>query len=461
MRLVVAIGLVLAVNPAPESKQITGWVRATRQGDYDLALATVEQALGYSKHRTAFYEQLVFASLDAEQYASAQAFLYTVVEIEGWNAVRREQLATILAIRGTNAPALRLDGPDLTLIDPLAQARQYIAQGQPPLAQATLETALNNLAAQSAEEAEAVYLLAILVVLDATGPNVAQAVTYLDRIPADSVWAERAGRIQTALASYDNVPLTDAHTALGLILIEQNEWALAERAFEAAVAVNTVNSTALAYLGFARDQQGQDGLPQLRAALEIAPRDPVIFFLLGQHWRGVGDDAAALEAFGNAQLLDSDNPALAVELGEAWRRMADLDSAAEWFRTAVELAPDDIRWTRSLAAFYAEDDYQLEAEGLAFIQQAVERTPDDAHLRTSLAVAYLQVGDISQAFEQLNVSLAMDGSNPRTRYYFGRIQEDLGDVYAAENAYYYVIDQVGRETGYGRLAAAALDELRE
>ncbi|RPI96499.1 MAG: hypothetical protein EHM39_10835, partial [Chloroflexi bacterium] len=269
----------------------------------------------------------------------------------------------------------------------------------------------------------------------------------------------RASTVEAALDVYDTGTQTYAHTTLGMSLAGLHEWTFAERALQLALDANAVNPTALAYLGFVRDQRGQDGLPDLQAALAMAPNDAVVNYLLGQHWRLVGDRDQEVEALRRAYFLSPDNPALAVEVGVALQNQSDLAGAEEWFRRAVDLDPGNMRWQRVLAAFYADTGFRLATGGLAFIEEAAGRAPNDPDLRASLGWAYYQTNDSQRAYAELSESISISPDNPRSRYYFGVVLERRGDSQGAADSYWFVVQTLGPDTGFGLLASRALQRL--
>lgn len=262
-----------------------------------------------------------------------------------------------------------------------------------------------------------------------------------------------------ALAQYETLARAEAHTNFGVTLIGLGEWAYAERAFLAALEANAVNPTALAYLGYARDRQQRDGLPDLEAALAMSPNDPIIYYLLGQHWRLAGDSARAHAAFYQAYLLDDQNPAFAAEVALARQDLSDYAGAERWFTRAVELDPDTLAWWRAFAAFYADTGFLLEIEGLAFIEAASARYPQNADIAASLGWAYYQLHDADRAYDALNRAMRLDARSARVRYYFGVVLEQRGDSGGAADSFWYVVDMYGSDSRFGILAARALERL--
>lgn len=64
---------------------------------------------------------------------------------------------------------------------------------------------------------------------------------------------------------------------------------------------------------------------------------------------------------------------------------------------------------------------------MAFWQAGVERSPSSETAHTNMALVYLQQKEYSQALEQLNISLALNRSNPETYNNLGCVFAETGD----------------------------------
>ncbi len=284
------------------------------------------------------------------------------------------------------------------------------------------------------------------------------AAQHLLRAEVDPGLAGQARRVLDAL-QHGSRGRAESLTGLGIALVGAGEWALAQRALQMALDWNEANPAALAYLGYALDQQGGDGLPSLERARAMAPTDPQVNYLLGLHWRLAGDHDAAYAAFLRAYWAAPDNPALAAELGLSLRERGDLAQAEQWLRIAVKLEPDQSQWTELLGAFYAETGFGLENDGLAFLQAAREHAPDNASIRASLGWALYRLGQIERAHEELSAAVALAPADPRGRYYFGMVLERLGDGEGALDAYRFVVEHARPDSLYAVLAARGLARL--
>jgi len=150
-------------------------------------------------------------------------------------------------------------------------------------------------------------------------------------------------------------PDTSRALDVGIALVSVEQWAYAEIAFEQAVADPEYAALALAYTGWVRDMQGEDGGSEIRRAIVLAPNDARVRFVYGLHLRAVSDNAASLLAFEQAVALDPTRPAAFAELARAYAIMGDRSTAQYWFESALALSNNDPRYQALLDQFYAQE----------------------------------------------------------------------------------------------------------
>lgn len=226
---------------------------------------------------------------------------------------------------------------------------------------------------------------------------------------------------------------------VALRLVEAGEWAFAERFLTQQIEQNNLDAWAYAYRGYVRDQQNRNGLSDIQQAISLEPTLSIGFYMLGLHERSAGNLPASLNALQEAYLLEPDNPALAAEVAAGYQLAQDRESAEEWFGLAVSLAPDDVRFVRLQAAFYAENAYLLDGRGLDFIQKASEQYPEDVHLLASLGRAYLENERLADAEAALQRAFLLAPEDARTHYFLGNLAENRGNIIAALEHYSAVI----------------------
>ena len=185
----------------------------------------------------------------------------------------------------------------------------------------------------------------------------------------------------------------------GLGLVE--EWGLASSAFEKATNQDGTNAEAWAWLGEARQHQGQDGRQELDKALALGPQDPVVHALRGLYWRRKGNYPNALAEDQKALQIDPANPAWQVTVGEAYTLNGDLVSALSAYQKGTSLAPNDASYWRLLAMFCADNNVQVLQIGLPAAQKAAELAPADAQALDALGYSYLRAGYLYNAEQNL------------------------------------------------------------
>jgi tetratricopeptide (TPR) repeat protein len=185
--------------------------------------------------------------------------------------------------------------------------------------------------------------------------------------------------------------------SLGLV----EEWGLAARAFDKAAQADPRNAEARAWLGEAKQHVGEDGRPDLDAALKLGPRQTVVHTLRGIYWRRQGNQALSFAEYSRAARLEPENPALQSLLGEAHASSGDLVAALEAYQNAVELAPSESTYWRLLALFCADNDVRVLDIGLAAALKAVELAPKDPQALDVLGWTYAQAGYLSKSEQAL------------------------------------------------------------
>ncbi|MBI4730932.1 MAG: tetratricopeptide repeat protein [Chloroflexi bacterium] len=349
-----------------------------------------------------------------------------------------------LAALGDEAAAIRAWEQSLQ-IDPSAGAYLRLAQASRrgedlPQAIEYLYQAL----ALAPEDAEAHYQLGLL--LAATAPEKAlpelMRAAALDPEMDETVQALRAELNRAFLVEDRAYQFTVSGRALAFL----GEWDLAAEAFRRAIEADAEYAEAWAWLGEARQQQGQDGRTQLARALLLEPQSASIQALDGLYWMRQGKPEKALAAYEKAAALEPENSVWQVSLGDAASASGDLLTASQHYRRAVELAPEDPAAWRALALFSLENDTDVENTGLVAARQLLRLAPDDwltydiagriairigaqveaeTHLLKAielapqepashfhLALAYLESGQNSQAYDKLVDTLALDPAGP-------------------------------------------------
>lgn len=308
------------------------------------------------------------------------------------------------------------------------------------------------------DDTRANYILGLLLAIE-DSPS---AIAYLDIATLDPLYSFNAGQVQQMVAlklTDETVTALSYYQSLGEVLLDGQEWGLAEYAFSQAIAADNFAWTSYMYRGYVRGQLEQDGLSDLETAVALAPNLALPYYFLGLYWRGNERWDFAHEAFAKAYLLDPKNPALAIQIAQTYQGEGNYEEASNWYQVAVSLEPENSDWVAVQTAFYAETAYALEDEGLSIVETAYTQFPDDAEVVTSLGRVYFLLERYEEAGYHISRAVSLDSNNPRARYYYGLFLEAQGDTGGARFAYQDVIRMVGNEAGYGLLAARKLEQL--
>lgn len=174
------------------------------------------------------------------------------------------------------------------------------------------------------------------------------ALRHLQAAARDPLYRDQAVELLAVIQT----AVTQVPMRVGITLAQHDRWPEAEFAFKQAAAADGPVAEALAYAAVARDQQGKDGQPDMRQAVELAPQNALVRFLQGLHLRLAHDIPGSLEAFKLAAALNPVNPAYAAELGTAYQMNDDLTRAEYWLKRAVTLSGSDPRFQQLLDAFH-------------------------------------------------------------------------------------------------------------
>jgi len=84
---------------------------------------------------------------------------------------------------------------------------------------------------------------------------------------------------------------------------------------------------------------------------------------------------------------------------------------------------------------YALMQQDRDDEALEYLKEAVELDKNDTFIHQALASVYRKMGEYASARNHLNVSLALDSSNPITYYNYGNLLVDMKHYEEAKEMY--------------------------
>ncbi len=451
----------LLAAPTPLPLALSEDFRAAQEAQAAHNSGALADALSDAAARLPYVDAVVYQAALAEnsagRYQQASDHLWLSAIHSGWTPEKRVALGDAYLGLGERdaateqwALALKDRPTDAALLQRLAA--NYEASGR------YTETVaiLSSLVALGQATPDMYYRLAALTAAVSPAEAVSRLAVVIEIAP------DRAANARALKAAIEEGLRTkdEAYTLAltGFTFVQLQEWALAEMALTRAVTINPNFARAYAYLGLALDEQGKDGQAALEMALRLEPGSPWVNYLLGNHYRRLGDGRAAIDFYQRAVALDAKNPAFAAELANTYAGLGDLTEAERWFREAVHLSPQDANFWLLLARFYCDQDYHVAEEGLPAARQAAGLAPNDAAAADALGCALWRTGDLANANKAIQRALTLNPNLASAYYHLGQLYLQQGQLLEAEAAFNHTLalDPTGR---YGNQALQALAEM--
>lgn len=216
------------------------------------------------------------------------------------------------------------------------------------------------------------------------------ALPYLEEVAfSDHSAADSARRIAQAIQAArlaDDPAYT--FTASGQALAAIGEWGLARNALLQAVQLAPDYAEAWAYLGEAQYQNGEDGYPALRQAIELNPNSLSAQLFNALYWQRQGDFNRANLHFYIAAQLEPESPAIQIQWGQNAMLAGDAVEARQHFEQAASLTPDDPQVWEALAQYSVESELFVEELGLPAALRLLQERPQDPQILTLVGRAY-------------------------------------------------------------------------
>jgi len=257
------------------------------------------------------------------------------------------------------------------------------------------ERTIERLLQRGGDHPEAEYRLALIRAARNPG-GALELLDGLESAPAPYAGNARilAAAIRAAIAR--KIPeYIFAKTGQGLLGI--GEPRLAEVSLRLAIDRNPKYGEAFALLGLAQEQAGKDPEDSYRRAVALAPDSATACLLYGAWLRRRGDLTLARWWLTQAWDAQPGDWIIAAELAQVDWFDGNIAEAESWLVRAVEAHPKAAEAWLALAAFYIENDFHVEYDGIPAARQAVELAPDDDRALDMLGWGWFKLGDFSAA----------------------------------------------------------------
>jgi len=415
---------------------------AVSYGSYRDAIMRLSTILNYFPGRSDLWELAGRYALQYGDFRSAISYFEQASQTGNLSLPARiylgdaEMLAGDLPSAITNwENALRASNPSPDLYARLARA--YQMQGDYPAA----IIALKALVKLQPTDAQYLYQLGLLL----TAEDPSAAVAYLlNAAQIDPDFAQPAGIIQQNL---NTARLADnpayLHLESGRSLASLNHWDLALRAFQQATQIRPDYAEAWAYLGEAFQHLGNEqnaayspttesNIREAKLALEKAlalnPDSISANTFMAIYWQRQNRDDLALVYLHKAADLAPSNAALEAELGNTLASLGNLNAAYSYYQRAVDLAPRDPAYWRSLASFSVKYEYQVHQVALPAARQAVLINPQDPASLDVMGQVFTLLNDRLSAQRFLQRALHIDPGFAPARLHLGLVLLIEGDT---------------------------------
>jgi tetratricopeptide (TPR) repeat protein len=278
-------------------------------------------------------------------------------------------------------------------------------------------------------DAPAHFRLGLLLATSAPGEALPELMQAKRLDPSlDSSVESLQSALDTALISDDKAyQLLLSGRALGA----NGSWDLAVVAFRNAISVRADYAEAWAWLGEAKQQQGQDGSVEIKQAMAFNPASAMVESLYGLYLQRQKQPKQALTAIQKAAALEPNNPGWQMDLGEAYEETGDLISALKYYQNATALAPEQATFWRALAEFSLRNNLDLAGTGLPAARKLVELASNDWQSDDIAGQILLETDDLVGAEVLLKKAIELDPSQPAPFLHLGLLYMQTGDRAAA------------------------------
>jgi protein O-GlcNAc transferase len=284
------------------------------------------------------------------------------------------------------------------LSDPSIQvATQHHQAGR--LAEA--EKIYRQILARQPEDAEALYLLAII-----TGQK-GQMESAVD---------------MTRRAIRANPNLAEAHHSLGVLLQQMGKAAESIAPLRTAMEMKPDYARAHHNLGVGLQALGrhEEAIAALRQAVRIMPGYVKANYNLSTSLEALGRYEEAIEALKQVIRLTPKDADALYSLGWCYGKEGKFDEAATWYRRAISVRPNFpaaltnlgiALHTKGQVAQFVDADFR---EGMAAFREVARLRPDSASAWANLGSALMKIGEHDEAMRAYEKSIRLDPNIPST-----------------------------------------------
>lgn len=166
--------------------------------------------------------------------------------------------------------------------------------------------------------------------------------------------------------------------------------------------------------------------------LKIDPQNEEAYFMFGMNFKETGDTARAVNSFQQAVELNPDMIDAWINLGKLQAALGN-PIAAQYFDSALEIAPDNIMVLHAKAEYLTGQDQLAEAIELYRRINRIDPQYDEAFYNAGLL--YMELDSLDQAYRHFDLAIKTSPAHVRAYFYRGLAAEWLGRTQQARNDY--------------------------
>ena len=197
--------------------------------------------------------------------------------------------------------------------------------------------------------------------------------------------------------------LAEAHTSLANALVDDLQFAAAEKEFKRAIELNPNYATAHQWYGESLQAQGrfEEAFSEVKKAHELDPLSPIINAVLGACLNTTGHPNEAIEQFHKTLEMEPNFPPAIFMQAQVYEGKGDLKHALVLYEKAAELFQTAIRQAM-VARLYAQTGKVAEARKI--LDGLLARRQHQFVQSYPIALIYLALGDKEEALKFLEAA---------------------------------------------------------
>jgi Flp pilus assembly protein TadD len=288
------------------------------------------------------------------------------------------------------------------------------------------EDALGRWIARHGDDSEAAYTLALIRAARDPG----SALDLLENLKSASPALEKKAReLAAVIRSAITLRVPEYIFArTGEELLRLGEPALAEESLLRAIERNPNYGEAYALLGAAQEADGENPEDSYRRGVALAPKSALACMLYGSWLHRSGNLAEARWWLLQAWAASPGDWIVASELAQVDFALGNVGDAEGWVVQAVTAHPKEAEAWIALAAFYIENDFRVEENGIPAAREAVILSPTNDRALDILGLGWFKAGDFSTAERFLLRALEQNPDSAGAHLHLGMCLQEEGRI---------------------------------